>query len=179
MRWRVHGERPLYESRWVELALADVELPGGERFEHHVVRMPRAAVAVVLDDEERVLMIWRHRFVADRWGWELPGGVIDAGEDAAQTAAREVEEETGWRPAEMVRIVGFQPMAGTLDSEHEVFLSHGAEHSGEVIDGAEAARVEWLDLGSTLDRIARGEVWTAGTIIGLLYALAIRDRRAE
>jgi 8-oxo-dGTP pyrophosphatase MutT (NUDIX family) len=178
-RWQVHGERTLYRSPWVELALADVEPPGGERFEHHVVRMPRAAIAVVLDDEERVLMLWRHRFVTDRWGWELPGGLIDEEEDSALTAAREVEEETGWRPREMERIVGYQPMVGTLDTEHEVFMSHGAEHIGGPIDPTEAARVEWLDLDSTLPLIARGEIWTAGTIIGLLYALASRNARAE
>ena len=40
MRWTVHGERSLYESEWLRLVLVDVEIPGGERFEHHVVRMP-------------------------------------------------------------------------------------------------------------------------------------------
>jgi integrase len=53
--------------------------------------MPTAAVTAVLNDDlTRVLLMWRHRFVPDLWNWELPGGLVDEGEEPAQTAAREV-----------------------------------------------------------------------------------------
>src|SRR5688500_14273748 len=98
LRWTVFGERAIYDNPWVRLVLVDVEPPHGERFEHHVVRLQRVVLVVVLDDHDRVLMMWRHRFATDEWGWELPGGIVDPGEDPAATARREVEEETGWRP---------------------------------------------------------------------------------
>ena len=53
MRWTVHGERALYSSPWVSLVLVDVELPEGERFEHHVVRLPAPAASCLVDDPER------------------------------------------------------------------------------------------------------------------------------
>ena len=81
VRWQVHGERVLYDSDWVRLALVDVEIPGGERFEHHVVRMPNKAAGTVVHDPDRgVLLLWRHRFITDTWGWEIPAGGIDPGE---------------------------------------------------------------------------------------------------
>jgi hypothetical protein len=46
MRWQVHGERSANESDWMSLRLVDVEIPGGRRFEHHVVRLPCPAVGV-------------------------------------------------------------------------------------------------------------------------------------
>src|SRR4051794_18816977 len=99
MKWTVHGEHAVYSSPWVSLALVDVEIPGGERFDHHVVRMPRAAAGVIVFDPERgVLLLWRHRFITDSWGWEIPAGAIDDGESPEAAAAREVLEETGWRP---------------------------------------------------------------------------------
>jgi hypothetical protein len=56
--WQAHAERELYNSQWVTLSMVDVELPDGQRFEHHVVRMPDAAIAAAIDDEDRVLLMW-------------------------------------------------------------------------------------------------------------------------
>ncbi|MDP9847155.1 NUDIX hydrolase [Streptosporangium lutulentum] len=81
-----------------------------KRFEHHAAHLDRAAIAVVVDEQNRVLMMWRHPFLSDRWGWELPGGLVDAGEDAITTAAREVEEETGYRPKEIEHLITYQPI---------------------------------------------------------------------
>jgi 8-oxo-dGTP pyrophosphatase MutT (NUDIX family) len=105
MRWIVHGERTLYSSPWVGLRLVDVEIPGGERFEHHVVRVPRQAAGCVVHDPDRgVLLLWRHRFITDTWGWEIPAGAVDDGERPGDAAAREVREETGWRPGPVERV---------------------------------------------------------------------------
>jgi 8-oxo-dGTP pyrophosphatase MutT (NUDIX family) len=83
-------------------------------------------------------MMWRYRFFPDSWGWELPGGIVEPGEDSAKTAAREVEEETGWRPHNLTRIVTFEPMIGMVDSPHEVFVGRGATRV-RVRDGAGGA----------------------------------------
>jgi hypothetical protein len=53
-RWRTFGERVIYDNPWVWLGQVDVEIPGGERFWHHVVRLHRAAVMVLVDDQDRV-----------------------------------------------------------------------------------------------------------------------------
>ena len=55
MKWTVHGRRTVYESEWVNVTLEDVELPGGRRLEHHVLRMPRQSVAVVVFDQDTPL----------------------------------------------------------------------------------------------------------------------------
>jgi NUDIX domain len=48
--------------------------------------VPAAAMVIVLNGTDRVLMMWRHRFVIDRWVWELPGGYLDPDEDPAVCA---------------------------------------------------------------------------------------------
>lgn len=171
-RWLVHGERPLYSCEWLHLSLVDVELPDGHRFEHHVVRLKRAAIAAVVH-EDRVLMMWRHRFVPDRWGWELPGGLVDEGEDPMTTAAREVEEETGWRPRTVSHLVTFQPMVGMVDSEHSIFIARNADKVGTPMDNNEAERIRWISLGEVTQLIAQGKILSAGTLIALLHMLTL------
>ncbi|GAB3428411.1 NUDIX hydrolase [Flindersiella endophytica] len=173
MRWKVYAERTLYEHRWVRLVLVDIEPPSGERWWHHVVRLNRVAIAVVLDDADRVLMLWRHRFATDEWGWELPGGIVDGEEDSATTAAREVEEETGWRPhAPLRKLLEFQPMPGMVDTPHELFLAHGADKIGEPTDAEEAGVVSWIPMADVPALIARGEVLGSGSLVGLLLVMS-------
>ena len=174
-RRTVHSERLVDETRHVRLGVADVTLPDGGRFTQYVMRLPRAALAVVLNGRDEVLMMWRHRFVLDRWAWELPGGYVDAPDvDPAATAAREVEEETGWRPYGLELLVAFQPLVGSVEQENLIFLTRGADYVGAPVDVNEAERVAWVPLGSVLGLIARGEIMGAGSVVGLLRVLVDR-----
>ncbi len=173
-RWIVHSERPIYENEWVTVGLADISQPSGDRFEHHTVTLPPAAMTVVLDDEgEHVLMSWRHRFVPDVWNWELPGGLLDEGEEPAETAAREVEEETGYRPRSIEHLVTFEPMVGTVRSAHHVFLARGAELVAEPSEVNEGA-FRWVALADVPELIAKGRISNSGSLVGLLHVLAFR-----
>lgn len=171
-RWTIHDERLIDDTRRLRLSVASVELPDGVRFEQYVMRMPKAAMMVVLDDQDRVLMMWRHRFIIDQWVWELPGGYVDPHEEPAVTAAREVEEETGWRPRDVRPLVSLQPIVGSADAENLLFVATGADYVGEPADINEAERVAWIPLASVRVRIERGEIVGAASQVGLLHVLA-------
>jgi 8-oxo-dGTP pyrophosphatase MutT (NUDIX family) len=158
----------------VRLGQVDVEVPGGERFWHHVVRLHRAALMVLLDDQDRVLLLWRHRFLADRWGWEIPGGLVDDDEEPADAAMRELEEETGYRAGQVEHLVSFQPVAGSMDSEYLVFVGREPERIGDPADTSESARMEWVPVASLPRMIAAGEIWNSGSLVALLRVL-MRD----
>jgi 8-oxo-dGDP phosphatase len=171
---RVHQERTVYDSEWVRLVQVEIEPPDGRRFWHHVVRLQTVALAAVFDDQDRVLMIWRHRFVPDAYGWELPGGIVDSGEDPPDTASRETEEETGWRPKAPLRhIASFQPMPGMVDTPHKLYMATGATYISEPTDHEEAGVVEWIPMTDVPDLIRSGKVAGAGSLVGLLHVLAL------
>ena len=170
-RWTIHADHVVDENRHVRLSVASVELPDGTWFDQYVLRLPRVALTVVLDDQgERVLLIWRHRFILDRWVWELPGGYVDPGEEAPAAAAREVQEETGYRPRTVEHVLTFQPMAGTADSPHELYLARGADLAGTP-DPNETEAVRWVPLSEIPSLIAKGEIVGAATIIAVQHVL--------
>jgi 8-oxo-dGTP pyrophosphatase MutT (NUDIX family) len=171
VRWTVHGEQPLYESDWLSLTLADVELPDGRRFGHHVVRIPAAAAAVVVHDPERgVLLLYRHRFVVDTWGWEVPGGRVDDGETPVDAAEREVLEETGWRPGPLQPLFVYHPVSGLSDHHFHVFLAESATREGEP-DLVETDQVEWVPVPELRRLIAAGEITDGFSLTALLWFL--------
>ncbi len=178
-RWKIHADRVVDENRHIRLSVASVELPDGTLFDQYVLRMPRVALTVVLDEAaERVLLIWRHRFIIDRWVWELPGGYIDPGEDGPAAAAREVEEETGYRPRSIEHVLTFQPMTGTADSAHELYLARGADQVSAP-EADETAAVRWTPLAEIPALIADGAIVGAATIIGAQHALLTAAQRVR
>ncbi|GGU94911.1 regulatory GntR family protein [Streptomyces cavourensis] len=177
--WKIHGSRRIYDNKWVSLDLVDVEPPGVERFEHHVVRLHHVAITAVIDDQERVLMLWRYRFVPQQWGWELPGGIVDAGEDPAVAAVREAEEETGWRPNRVEHVLTYQPMIGMVDSPHDIFVARGASHVGEPTDEEEAGHVAWVPLDGIPDLMREGKLMGSGTVVALLHLLSARPTASQ
>jgi 8-oxo-dGTP pyrophosphatase MutT (NUDIX family) len=174
-KWTIHGERILDDSRRAVWSIADVELPDGVRFEQYVYRAPKAAMTLLVVDD-RVLLLRRHRFVIDRWVWELPGGYCDEGEDIAACAAREAEEETGWRPTALKPLITFQPWVATADAEQHLYVSYGAELVSETpADINEAAELRWFAFGEIPALIASGEVTGSASVIGLQALLLDRQ----
>jgi 8-oxo-dGTP pyrophosphatase MutT (NUDIX family) len=171
-RWRVFGSRTLYKSRWVNLDLVDVETPSGVRFEHHVLRMQRVAVVLLVDDSGQLLMLHRHRFIDDSWGWELPVGIVEPSEDPASAAIRELREETGWGAQEYEQTLTFQPAIGIADTEHFVFVARGAVDLGPATDLDEADDVSWVPRDRLLSMVDEGIIRDGASLVAVLHLLA-------
>jgi 8-oxo-dGTP pyrophosphatase MutT (NUDIX family) len=159
MPWRVLGVERLHEGDVVCLDRAEVELNDGTRVDgHYIVRVRIRVVSLVLRDAEgRYLLLRRHRFIVDRWCWDVPAGKIAEGEDAVEAARRAAIEETGWRASRVREIAAYHPNPGMSDQEFTVCVGEGAERVGGV-NPNEAECVEWVPREEVLSRIQRGEI---------------------
>ena len=92
----------------------------------------------------------------------MPGGLVDAHEQPIDAAARELEEETGYRAGHVEQLVTFQPMPGVVDAEHFAFVGRNPEQIGDPTDLGDAVRVEWMPLESVPALIDAADIWDAG-----------------
>ncbi|MCQ6554243.1 NUDIX domain-containing protein [Streptomyces sp. C10-9-1] len=168
MQWTKASERTVYSNPWFGVNLADVVLPDGRHLDHYVIRQRAVAVAAAVNTADEVLMLWRHRFITGSWGWELPAGVVEDGEDAAAAAAREMEEETGWRPGPLRHLLTVEPSNGLSDARHHLYWTQEAALIGCPEDAFESSRRDWVPLKAVPELVARGEVPAANSAAGLL-----------
>lgn len=161
------------------LALERLEVEGRDRDVHErfVVRHPGAVVVVPIEDDRRhVLLVRQYRAAVDGELLEVPAGKRDvAGETPESTAGRELAEEIGHRPRELVLLAEFYNSPGFCDEYTYLFASLGVEPLGE--RDAQTAeelemRVERVALADVDRLIEAREIVDAKTIIGLTLARA-------
>ena len=103
-------------------------------------------------------------------------GRIEDDETPAQAAAREVEEETGWRPREIQPLLVTQPSAGAMDSAHHIFVGTGAAQVGVPVDSYESSAIQWIPLATIPDLISNQDIHGSTTMASLLLLLVEGSR---
>ncbi|MEX0767326.1 MAG: NUDIX hydrolase [Microthrixaceae bacterium] len=171
MEWTVHGQRNVYESDWVTLSLVEVETPAGHRYEHHAISSFDAAGVLVSCPERGVMLMWRHRFLSNQWSFEVPGGMIEPGENPEEAARRECIEESGWSPGPMRLLQYFSPNAGQSTQRFWVFAAEGGEQVGPACS-EEAEHVEWVSTQRLKQIVSENLVLDGLSAIAVLHHLA-------
>jgi 8-oxo-dGTP pyrophosphatase MutT (NUDIX family) len=170
----------MYESDWVNVYLDDVELPDGSHIDHHVLTMPKASqTAVVVNAAgDQVLLIWRHRFITDTWGWEVPAGWVEPGESSEDAIRREILEETGHSVNTVSPMVSYYAIPGISTMKFTAWIASGGSrvrspNSEETVD------VAWHSTEDLRDLVAAGEITDGPSLTSLSYWLALPTRTAS
>ena len=122
-------------------------------------------------------MLWRHRFITDTWGWEIPAGRIDPGETLERRPTRDDRGDrlAAARPrAPRLR----HPTNGLMDQRFNYFVARGAEHVGE-FDRTETESIAWFAPEDVRTLIEQGEVPDGLSLTALGLAFALRPALAR
>jgi ADP-ribose pyrophosphatase len=160
----------IYQGRVVNLNLETVRLPNGATVELEIIHHPGAAAIVPMKDEETVLLIRQYRHAAGGYILEIPAGTLRPGEDPGACAARELEEEIGFRPSALEPLATFFTTPGFTDEVIHIYKATGLTPGKQNLDHDEVLEVVELPLREAIGRIGDGTIRDGKTIVGLQVA---------
>lgn len=164
------SRREVFSGRVVALAVERVRLPDGRLVDMELIRHPGAAAVVPVDDAGRVVLVRQYRHATGGRLLEVPAGKLDPGETPEACARREVEEETGCRPGELVPMGVIWTTPGFTDERIWLFLALRLEPGRQALEPDELLHVERLPLDVAIRRAASGEIADAKSVCALLRA---------
>ena len=164
------GIESVYKGRVLDLRLERIRLPNGNTCELELIRHPGAAAVVPLDVENRVLLVRQYRHATGGWLLEVPAGKLDQGEPPEACAAREVEEETGFRAGRLLPMGWIWTTPGFTDEKIWLYLAFDLEPTRQSLQADEALTVERCPLDLAVEMAARGEILDGKSICSLLRA---------
>lgn len=172
----------------IHVDLDRVRYPDGSAGELEIIRHPGAAAIVALDPPDangnhgqpRVVLIHQYRYAAGGFVWEVPAGKLDPGEEPETCAARELEEETGYRAGSLERLGAIHTTPGFTDEVIHLFLATGLEPGSANHGPSEFIERHAVGLDRAMEMIDRGEITDGKTICALALAeRALRRGRRE
>jgi 8-oxo-dGTP pyrophosphatase MutT (NUDIX family) len=166
--WTRRSRAVAYENPWITIWHDDVARPDGSPGIYGVVHFANvAAGAVVLDDDDRVLLVGQHRYTLDSYSWEIPEGGVPDGESALDGARRELREETGVEAEGWREIVRFHLSNSISDEAGVLFAARATSHGVATPEPSEDLAVRWLPFDEALEMTIDGRITDAMTIMGL------------
>mgnify|MGYP000064704840 CR=1 FL=1 len=142
-----------------------VEKISGERgvYEAEIVKHPGAVVILPLK-KDKIIMVEQYRPAVEENLLELPAGTLEPGEDPFSCAARELEEETGYKPGKLEILGSFYASPGYSNEKLYAFIAEDLILGERKPEIDEDIRVLEIGEDELLRMIERGEIKDSKTL---------------
>ncbi len=170
------SKETVYDGKLFKVVREKVRIANGNERPREIVVHPGAVALVVVDNDDRLILVRQYRRAADSVLLEIPAGTREPGEDAETCARRELSEETGYEAASVERLGGFYSAPGFCTEYLECFLMRDLKEKPGTADDDENIEIERLTTGEAVQAIERGDIRDAKSISGILmWKNLVRD----
>ena len=170
---RVISSERVLDGKLIEVYVDEIVEDHAQRqSRREVVRAGAASAVVPVTESGGIVLVRQYRYAVDESLWEIPAGMRDPGEDAAECAARELAEETGYRAGRVSLLTRLRTTPGFCDEIIDLFSAHELAAGNPDPDPMEHFEVAEFGIEQIRRMIAAGEITDAKTIAGVLIVAA-------
>ena len=171
----VSSERVL-DGKLIRVQSDRVRLPDGTESAREYVVHPGAVIIAAFVDVDTLVFEYQFRYPVRRHFIELPAGKIDPGEPHAETARRELLEETGYIANDWQRAVTLHTGIGYSNEAIELYVARDLKHVGHQLDEGEFLEVFTMSLDEAVAMVGAGEITDTKTAFSLMWLEKFRHR---
>jgi len=165
-RERTVSSEPIFQGKVISLQVDTVQLPDGATATREIVKHPGAAAVLALLDD-KMLVVEQYRKPLEKFQVEIPAGKLDPGEEPIVAAARELEEETGYRAGKLRPLSAFYTSPGFADEKLYVFIAEELEKGQSRPDEDEFLNVEAITFEQAQAYIREEKISDAKTLLAV------------
>ena len=163
----------VYRGRVLDLSLSRFRSVAKGEVTIEIVHHNGGAAAIPLFEDGSTALVRQWRYPLGRYCLEIAAGRIELGDTPEHTAARELEEELGFRADTFRKLAEFTVAPGYCEERIHVYLATGLVKSVQNLDDDEEIEIVQMPLADALELVRRGEIDDAKSIVGLLTAASV------
>lgn len=162
--------RQAFDGRHLKVRVDRVRLPNGREHDFELIHHPGAVAVVPVLDSGEVLMVCQYRYATGGWLLEVPAGTLGPGESPLHCAGRELEEETGYRAAELQPMGWIWTTPSFTDERIWIYLATGLTPGRQALEADEVLTLVRLPLAEALMKAGSGEIVDSKSVASLMRA---------
>lgn len=168
--WTILSRAQVYRDPWIELTRDEVLRPDGQPGSHCIVQLKAGASVLALDADGFVYLTEEFHYGVGRTTIEVVSGGIDANEDVAAAARRELQEELGITADEWLDLGTVDPFTSVVVSPTRLYLARGLRFGATEQEGTEQIRCLRISFDEAVRMVMDGRITHGPSCVLILKA---------
>lgn len=163
------GRELIHKGAIIDYYQDTIRVPNGNIVKWDLIQHKGAAAVVAVQDDGKLLMVRQYRNALDRETLEIPAGGLDTAEEATDAAAaRELEEETGYKAGKLELLISLRTTVAFCNEKIDVYVATDLTPSRQNLDEDEFLNVESHDLDELIQMILDCKIQDGKTVSAIL-----------